>query len=141
MVDMYPTLLTLAGASLKQPLPVDGKDAWATIANGKPSPHEEILLNSTPFNGAIRRGNWKLVHNGHVTAFDTGPHVRENRFELFNLSDDPYEKNSLIEKHPQKFQELKRRLEIYAAQAVKPNISPRKMPKNFKVPKAWGHPD
>ncbi len=141
IVDMYPTLLKLAGASLEQPLPIDGKDAWPTIAEGRPSPHDEILHNSTPFNGAIRRGNWKLVCNGHLTANYTGPKADDNRFELFNLSDDPYEKNNLVKKHPRKFQELKQRLEAYAAQAVKPNIPPNKMPKNFKVPKAWGHPD
>ena len=32
IVDLYPTLLGLAGASLKQPLPLDGLDAWPTIA-------------------------------------------------------------------------------------------------------------
>ena len=34
MVDWYPTLLRLAGASPKQPLPLDGRDAWPTIAEG-----------------------------------------------------------------------------------------------------------
>src|SRR3954469_19970904 len=28
MVDLYPTLLTLAGASLAQTTPLDGRDAW-----------------------------------------------------------------------------------------------------------------
>ena len=64
MVDWYPTLLNLAGASLSQKLPPDGRDAWPTIASGKPSPHEEILHNTTPGNGAIRVGDWKLVLNG-----------------------------------------------------------------------------
>lgn len=62
IVDLYPTLLKLAGADLsKQKLPLDGKDAWETIAKGAPSPHEAILLNATPLNGAIRMGDWKLV--------------------------------------------------------------------------------
>src|SRR5258706_5478016 len=64
MVDWYPTLLTLAGASLEQKQPLDGRDAWPTITNGKPSPHAEILLNSRPDTGAIRMGDWKLVLNG-----------------------------------------------------------------------------
>src|SRR5262249_46737815 len=65
MVDWYPTLLKLAGASLAQPLPLDGRDAWPTITEGRPSPHEEILLNTTPNQGAIRMGDWKLILNGH----------------------------------------------------------------------------
>jgi len=140
IVDMYPTLLKLAGAKLEQTLPIDGKDAWPTIAQGRHSPHEEILLNITPATGAIRRGDWKLVYNGSIGANNTGP-VDKKVFELFNLSEDPYEKNDLADKYPQKFQELKRRLEQYAAEAVKPNIPPNRMPKDFKVPKAWGHPD
>jgi len=64
MVDWYPTLLTLAGATLEQKQPLDGRDAWATIVEGKPSPHAEILLNSRPDTGAIRMGDWKLVLNG-----------------------------------------------------------------------------
>ena len=43
MVDWYPTLLKLAGATLEQKLPLDGRDAWPTIAAGKPTPHEDIL--------------------------------------------------------------------------------------------------
>jgi arylsulfatase A-like enzyme len=62
IVDVYPTLLKLAGADLsKQKLPLDGKDAWDTIAKGAPSPHDAILLNATPLNGAIRMGDWKLI--------------------------------------------------------------------------------
>jgi arylsulfatase A-like enzyme len=41
-VDWYPTLLKLAGATLDQALPLDGRDAWPTIARGEPSPHAEI---------------------------------------------------------------------------------------------------
>ena len=141
IVDMYPTLLKLAGARLEQPLPLDGKDAWPTIAQGKPSPHEEILLNITPANGAIRCGKWKLVWNGGIGANNAGEKAQQNTLELFNLAEDPYEKNDLSGKNPQKFEELKRRLEFYAGRAAKPNVSPNNMPDDFAVPKIWGHPD
>ena len=141
IVDMYPTLIKLAGGNLKQPLPLDGRDAWPTIAGGKPSPHENILLNVTPANGAIRCGDFKLVHNGDIGANGTGEKAEKDVFELFNLAEDPYEKNDLSEKNPQKLRELKLRLESYASQAVKPNVPPNRMPKDFKVPKIWGHPD
>jgi len=141
IVDMYPTLIKLAGGNLQQKLPLDGRDAWPTIAEGKMSPHEDILLNVTPGNGAIRCGDWKLVHNGDIGANSTGEKADQNIFELFNLAEDPYEKNDLSKKNPQKFRELKRRLEAYASRAAKPNIPPNRMPKDFKVPKAWGHPD
>jgi len=141
IVDMYPTLIKLAGGNLKQKLPLDGRDAWPTIAEGKASPHEDILLNVTPSNGAIRCGDFKLIHNGDTGANNAGNKAGKDVFELFNLADDPYEKNDMSEKNPQKLLELKQRLESYAKQAARANIPPNRMPKSFKVPKVWGHPD
>ena len=141
IVDMYPTLLKLAGARLEQALSLDGKDAWLTIAEGKPSPHEEILFNVTPYNGALRQGDWKLVHNGRLGANYTDAKPNENTYELFNLAEDPHEKNDLSDKHPRKLAELKRRLKSYADEAAEANIPPNRMPKDFRIPKAWGHPD
>ncbi|MHC4516492.1 MAG: sulfatase-like hydrolase/transferase [Planctomycetota bacterium] len=71
MVDLYPTLLRLAGVSADQPKSVDGRDAWPTITRGASSPHDFVLHNVTPFHGAIRMGDWKLVYNGHVPANST----------------------------------------------------------------------
>src|SRR5947208_9802528 len=85
MVDWYPTILKLAGASLDQPLPLDGQDAWPTIAEGKRSPHADILCNTTPHAGAVRVGTWKLVVNGgrgEDAAASGGP----EKVELFNLA-------------------------------------------------------
>jgi len=143
MVDMYPTLLKLAGGRPESARggPLDGKDVWATISKGQPSPHDEILLNVTPFNGAIRSGDWKLVHNGRLEANYAGPIPAEPTFELFNLADDPSEKNDLSGNNPQKLEELKTRLKSHADQAAPANISPSAMPKDFQVPKAWGHRD
>lgn len=66
-VDVFPTLVRLAGGNLTQPLPLDGLDAWPAISAGATSPHSEILVNATPSNGAIRVGDWKLVINGQRT--------------------------------------------------------------------------
>jgi len=144
MVEMYPTLLKLAGGRPVSDAarPLDGKDVWEVISKGKASPHDEILLNVTPFNGAIRYGDWKLVWNGHLAANYTGPiPPTEHKYELFNLVDDPYEKNDLSQNNPKMLIELKTRLKSYAYNAAPAHISPSEMPKGFKVPKAWGHPD
>jgi len=144
MVDLFPTLLKLGGGRLESApgRPLDGRDVWATISMGQPSPREEILVNVTPFNGAIRLGDWKLIHNGHLEANYTDPiPAAKQTLELFNLADDPFETNDLSRKYPQKLEELKARLKSYADQAAPANISPSQMPKDFKVPKAWGHRD
>jgi arylsulfatase A-like enzyme len=150
IVDWYPTLLTLAGASLEQKLPLDGRDAWATIAQGKPTPHDAILLNTTPHNGGIRVGDWKLVVNGAVGPdgpTPSGPAKKKKKnqpanvsaaggIELFHLAKDPYEKVNLAEQMPEKVAELRGRLDALAQQAVPPKAAP--MAPNFTSPKVWG---
>ena len=61
VVDWYPTLARLAGASTAKCKPLDGLDVWPTISEGKPSPRTEVVYNIEPFRGAVRQGDWKLV--------------------------------------------------------------------------------
>jgi arylsulfatase A-like enzyme len=143
MVDLFPTLLSIAGASLEQSLPTDGRDAWKAIAQNGPSPHDAILLNTTPESGAIRAGDWKLVLNG---LRDEGEgkvakkaRVMRKSVELFNIAQDPYEKTNLATAHPEKLKELRARYETFAQQAVAPKAAPQ--PDGFRVPKVWGEPE
>lgn len=146
IVDWYPMLLGLAGAPLEQKLPLDGRDAWPTIAEQEPSPHEEILLNAAPASGAILVGQWKLVIRGAVATAENqkapaGPRGKRKAaggepIELFNLAVDPYEKENLAAKHPEKVKDLLARYERLASQAVPPKSAP--MAAGFQSPKVWG---
>jgi arylsulfatase A-like enzyme len=138
MVDWYPTLLNLAGVSLKQKLPLDGRDAWPTIAEGKPSPHEEILHNVEPNHGALRRGPWKLIVRAALPRPDREP-TPERNLELYNLADDPSEATNLAGKHPEKVKELLAHLNRYAKEAVPPKGGPQ--PAGYKAPRVWGEKD
>jgi arylsulfatase A-like enzyme len=136
IVDLYPTFLKLAGAAIDQPKPLDGRDAWGAIASGGPSPRREILLNSTPADGAIRVGDWKLILGR------PGPDAESPRPLLFNLADDPNEKTDLAAEHPEKVAELKARYDALAAEAVPPKGGGGgRMPARFKVPRVWGQSD
>lgn len=170
IVDWYPTLLKLAGVSLHQKHPLDGRDAWPAITQGAPTPHEDILHNVTATGGAVRVGDWKLIVNGQFSevgaaegglpvtekaggettpkggkkagkkaaqaAKNAGP---ENRVELFNLKDDPYEKTNLAAKNPEKLVQLRARLDAYTKAAVSSKQSPAAP--NFKAPRVWGEKD
>ncbi len=106
MVDIMPTLLALSGAKGSPDHPMDGKDAWPVIADGAPSPHEDILINVEAFRGAIRKGNWKLIKIALLPG----------KTELFDLTKDPGETTNVAEEHPGVVRDLEARLIDYARQ-------------------------
>jgi arylsulfatase A-like enzyme len=110
IVDMYPTLAARAGAALDKCKPLDGKDVWAAVSEGKPSPRDEVVYDIEPFRAAYRKGDWKLIWK--VTL--------PSEIELYNLADDPSEKNNLASTHPEKIAELTQLIEAQAKQAVPP---------------------
>lgn len=146
-VDWYPTLLGLAGASREQRLPIDGRDVWPAIVAGAALADRDLVLNTTPQHGALRRGNWKLVLNGQrgvgdgeATATETtGSGSTKERVELFDLASDPAEKVNLAAARPEVVKDLGTRYEAWAAQAVPPKARP-KAP-SFREPRVWGQLD
>ena len=139
-VDWYPTLAKLTSSSLQQKFPTDGMDIWPVIEKGAKTPHDIILLNTTPNNGAVRSGEWKLIVKTGEDAPD-GEAVakkktnRQASVELYNLQNDPYEKNNLAAEKPEIVAELKAKLQEYARQAVSPKAKPK--PAGFKSPPIW----
>jgi arylsulfatase A-like enzyme len=122
VVDMYPTLIKLAGASLKQKLPIDGRDIWPTLTQGKPSPRKEIAHGLK----VIRMGDWKYIA-GDAKYYRWSA----DEAQLYNIKEDPYEKNNLIDKYPEKVKMMKEELAYYAKQA-RPAEKKSKIP-NFPV--------
>jgi len=140
MVDWFPTFVRLAGGSLEQKHPLDGRDAWPTITQGKPSPHDVILLNTVAREGAVRAGDWKLVRNGSSDDAEESQDkkTREekraeqakapDKVELFNLARDPSETTDLSASEPEKVKELGARLDVFAKEAVPPILKPEQEP-------------
>jgi arylsulfatase A-like enzyme len=138
MVDWFPTLTRLAGAAPDAAKPLDGRDIWPALAEGKPSPHGHLLLNTVGREGAIRAGHWKLVRNGQSVADDedetstaSSGHEKKRRgragpdqLELFNLADDPSEMTNLATAQPEKVRELTAMLDRFAKEAVPPRLKP-----------------
>ena len=122
VVDMYPTLAGLAGASTAKAKPLDGVDVWPVIGAGRPSPRDEVVYNVAPLGGAIRQGTWKLVWRAALPS----------RAELFDLATDPGEKNDVAEQHPEKVAELEKRIETLARESVPPLL----LPEAFQATKA-----
>ena len=140
IVDIYPTLLRLAGATIEQKHPLDGYDAWETIVRGAPSPHAYILHNVTPFQGAIRAGDWKLIHNGQLGA-NAIEFSGNEKWELFNVAEDISEKDEVSQQHPEIVERLRKQLSALAAEAAAPHLLPNQPPAGFRTPQVWGMPD
>lgn len=129
VTDLYPTLLTLAGAKLAQAKPLDGLDQWAAISEGKPSPRKELLVNMEDSRGALISGLWKLI------VFAAMP----QKIELFNLNDDPSEENNKVEAEPERVRDMLRRLTEYAWEMA-PSKYLEELQKAHKhdAPMVWG---
>ena len=104
-VDMYPTLIALAGGSTAKAKPLDGLDVWPTLSLGRPSPRTEVVYNLEVFRAGIREGDWKLIWRTPL------PQV----VELYNIKQDPAEKNNVAAENPEKVAELQKRANELAA--------------------------
>jgi arylsulfatase A-like enzyme len=112
IVDMYPTLAGIAGASLAGTKPLDGVDVRATISKGAASPRTEVVYGVEPFRAAVREGNWKLVWQATLPS----------RVELFDLAADPGETTNLADRNPEQVRKIQQRIEELARGGVPPLI-------------------
>jgi len=109
VVDMYPTLVGVGGAALDKSKPLDGLNVWPTISEGQPSPRTEIVYNVEPFRAGIRQGDWKLVWRTLLPS----------NVELFNIAQDPSEKNNVAADNPSIVAALQKRANDLAATMAK----------------------
>ena len=117
-IDLLPTFCNLAGGDPGKGLPLDGKDAWRTIAAKAPSPHSEIVHSLQ----VIRSGDWKFIEKG--ASYYNWP---EQPLQLYNIPEDPSEKNNLAEKHPEIVAKLRDRL-AYHKQFARQEETPSRIP-------------
>jgi len=100
--DIYPTMLELAGLPLKPQQHLDGV-SLAPLFKGKETVERDGLYWHYPHyanqggfpGGVLRDGDWKMIRN-----YENG------RVQLYNLKDDPSERNDLADKEPQRARDL-----------------------------------
>lgn len=133
-VDWYPTLVTLAGGSLAQKTPLDGRDVWPMLTQRAKSPHEAILSVQSPERAALRMGDWKLVMNGSEADAENAPAANaeakgkakakaassSENYALYNLAADIGEQTNLTSKEPQRLAAMKAKLAEMLKGAVAP---------------------
>lgn len=110
VVDMFPTLATIAGAQTAKSKPLDGMDVWTSFSEGKPSPRTEVVYNIDPMGGAVRQDDWKLVWKATLPQ----------RVELFNLARDESESVNVADKNPDTVAKLQARMTQLASEMAPP---------------------
>jgi len=109
VVDMYPTIAGLAGASTTKAKPLDGMDMWPTISRGVPSPRTELVYNIEAFRAGLREGDWKLIWRTPLPPSS----------ELYNIAADPSEKNNVAAQNADKVAALAKRATELSTQMEK----------------------
>ncbi|AMV31024.1 Arylsulfatase [Pirellula sp. SH-Sr6A] len=110
VVDLFPTIAKLCGASATPEKPLDGLDVWGTISRGTASPRTEIVYNVEPFRAGIRQGDWKLIWRTPLPE----------SMELYNIKYDPAEAKDLAGQNPDIVATLKQRASELSKTMAKP---------------------
>jgi len=126
--DFYPTLLEMLGLKPRPGQTFDGR-SFVPALQGRPFerepiftyfPHAPGVPDWLPPSVATHQGDWKLIRIFHGGA------GAAHRWKLFNLRDDPGEKNDLAAKNPERVQQMDALIEKFLAdtKAVVPVPNP-----------------
>ncbi|MHB8898876.1 MAG: sulfatase family protein [Thermoguttaceae bacterium] len=145
MMDLLPTLVTLAGGTVPSDRVIDGKDIWPVIAgaDGATSPHKAIYYLRGRSVAGVRMGDWKYLvtsdkENSHDFEIELSeeekklPRKQRNALikertkaaqveqgdveMLFNLREDIGEQSNLSAKHPDIVARLKKQVEDFSGE-------------------------
>lgn len=139
IVDLFPTMLRLAGIDPPGEKPLDGRDIFDQLC-GKPAPADrEILVNAEKRKGSIIIGDMKLVVRGtpEHCKMELEGIAGADFLYLYDLKEDPYETVNLLDDHPEIAREMLERYETYWRQAAAP-VNQDQPNDDFSAPPVWG---
>jgi N-acetylgalactosamine-6-sulfatase len=133
IMDIYPTVLSVAGVRMPANYITDGSDLKKLISGKKDPKHRNDFLMHYPHSSrgkyftTYRKGNWKLIY------YYRPERPNSPSYKLFNLSEDPCEKKDLSTSNPSQvskmFKAMRKRLEeenaLYPVDEQGCTITPR----------------
>ncbi len=126
-IDLYPTLISLAGGQLPDDRPIDGKDIFPLITGSNRSPHEALFLFNRDRIAGVRSGQWKLVvetrYRATLNSFEHSSYYGPDGL-LFDLRNDPAETYSFTREYPEVLQRMRTHLQN-ARDELKPAVLPQ----------------
>lgn len=133
IMDIYPSVLSVARVGLPKGHIIDGNDLKKMVAGEKDKKHRDDFMMHYPHDAgrgkyftSYRKGDWKLIYYYHPEANG------KSSCELYNLKEDPYEMAEVAKENPKivkrMFKLMKERLEkekaLYPINRKKENIYP-----------------
>lgn len=126
-IDLYPTLISLAGGQLPDDRPIDGKDIFPLLTGSNTSPHEALFLFNRDRIAGVRSGQWKLVvetrYRATLNSFEHSSYYGPDGL-LFDLRNDPGETYSFTREYPEIVQQMRTHLQN-AREELKPAVLPQ----------------
>lgn len=117
-LDLFPTLVSAAGARLPDDRAYDGTDLMRQVAGGPAAARGPLFWRTQPIS-AMRDGDWKYLRELDGTE------------RLYRLTDDPREERDLAGAEAERLAVMRRRHEQWAGQLVAPRWPSRSVDFEF----------
>lgn len=147
VVDIYPTLLAVAGIANPENQLLDGENLLPLLTGKKSAakkletrplffyqPLYDIQWGAVP-SASMVKGDYKLIwfFHDYIDLDQNGKYIPEGRVELYNLKNDLGESSNLVTTQPEKVAEMKSELEkwILSTGAVIPGVNPNYNPEKW----------
>jgi arylsulfatase A len=108
-IDIFPTVLALAGFAPPPGIELDGRDMRAVLKGGRVSPHAHLVLFNNEDVAAIRTQRWKLVARAQYRTLDI-PLDAVGYTPLFDMATDPGERFAANQSAPDMVAALRKTL-------------------------------
>ena len=139
VMDVFPTLSSASGISMKNKKIIDGRDMWPAIVNQENIPLKKDIFfvseipNYGQFHTTVFNDKWKLVQSISSSLLEI---KIENK--LFNITNDPYEYQDLSSQNLSIVKEMAEKIRNW--RALHPIAGTRTLlvpPPGWRAPKDW----
>ncbi len=111
-VDLYPTLVEIAGAERPKDYPLDGESYASLLTGAKSKLDRDAIYWHFPGYLGFGQGEWRTKPGGSIHAgdFKLIEFFEDGQLQLYNLKDDIGEEHNLAKENPEKVKELHAKL-------------------------------
>ena len=110
VMDLFPTIATLAGSAAAPDRPFDGRDIMPWLEGAEPSPNELFFYVNPGVVRGVRDTRWKLLVRRPSPEEDL-------RAELYDLESDPYERFDVSAEHVDVVERLRGEMTRFAEES------------------------